>query len=166
MDLKPILGPSRFPSPGGSYSSVIYTLFWAAAKTAAQYPWKDDLLAGDKPVSDYCICACEASVLTLQMCVVVLGIRPCNFSFVLPLVWHLKKRKKNKLILWSMWCFKCLLPVGVSDNMKGGLQNAEDPFFLLWCSLFLQEGFMVYAQMELKYRSCVLMYLLPWYVHT
>lgn len=36
----------------------------------------------------------------------------------------------------------------------------------LLCFLFVfyKEGFMMYAGMELKYRSCVLIYLLPWYV--
>lgn len=51
------------------------------------------LLGGDKLASDYCICVREASVLTLQMRMVILGMRSCNLSFVFPLLWRMKKKK-------------------------------------------------------------------------
>lgn len=92
-------------------------------------PGKMILLAGDKPVCDCRVCVSEASMLTVQMCVVILGIRPCNFSFVLPLVWHMKT---NKLILCSMysvsassWCFR---------QYEGRTSKCWRSFFLLKCS--------------------------------
>lgn len=56
--------------------------------------------------------------------------------------------------------------VGVSENIKGAFQNAGTPFFfsnvlvIIPVFFFYKEGFMMYAGMELKYRSCVLLVIL------
>lgn len=42
------------------------------------------LLGGDKRAADYCICVCEASVQTLQMCVVILRMRSCACHLFFP----------------------------------------------------------------------------------
>lgn len=66
------------------------------------------LLGGDKLASDYCICVCEASVLTLQMWMVILGIRSRDLSFIFP------QRKKKIYFVFHVrfqvsgfgWCFR------------------------------------------------------------
>lgn len=142
----------------------MYALCWAAANTAAKWMPNIALLRGGKP-----------GFWLLHLCVWSIGVNlagMCGYCEEIP--WILSWFSPTGIWKKYIHCVPCkvlclFFSVGVSENIKEELQNAEISFSALMSLLrFLAfyDGLAVCARMELKYRSCVLICLLSWYVHT
>lgn len=86
------------------------------------------LLGGDKRAADHCICVWEASVLTLQMCVVILRMKSCVCRLFFPFSAIFCVPRKVLSV-----CFHLVF----QRIWREGLRKTEDLFYILFkCSCY------------------------------